>query len=130
MKYKKPLIIIFVITALVVSGFALYMRVRTSMGNGMLGPVGIGMQAITKRRQEEEKMIRIYFKNDVTDDQALSFMNEWKQLPNINGSSFTSSKISGKTIVDLFVVDVTKKQDIIQKIQQTILVEKIIDSLE
>lgn len=127
MNYKKLLIVIFVISALAFSGFALYTRVRTSTGNSILGPVGISSQAITNRRYEEGKIIRIYFKNDITNDQALSLMNEWKQLPNINGSSFTSSKISGKTIIDLFVVDVEKKQDVIQVVEQNAFVEGITD---
>lgn len=124
MKHK---ILLLVITVLGISGFALYTRVRTEMENSILGPLGIGSKAIIKRRYEQGKMIRVYFKNGVTDDQALNLMNEWKQLPNVNGSSFTSSKISGKTMVDLFVVDVGKKQDVVQIVVQNTSVESVTD---
>lgn len=130
MKYKKPLIVSFIIIALVISGLALYTRVRMRMESSILGPVGIGSQAIMKKRYEEGKVIRIYFKNDMTDDQALSLMNEWKQLPNVNGSSFTSAKLAGKTIVDLFVVEVGKKQDVIQVVEQNAFVEKVTNGKE
>ena len=130
MKHKKLLIVFFVIIILAISGFVLYTRVRVSMGNSILGPVGVGIQGITRRRQEQGKMIRIYFWDNITDDQALNLMNEWKELSNINGSSFTSSKISGMTIVDLFVVDIGKKQDVIQVVEQNGSVRRVIDGKE
>ena len=130
MKHKKLLIVFFVIVILAISGFVLYTRVRVSMGNSILGPVGVGIQGITRRRQEQGKMIRIYFWDNITDDQALNLMNEWKELSNINGSSFTSSKISGMTIVDLFVVDIGKKQDVIQVVEQNGSVRRVIDGKE
>lgn len=130
MKNKKRLIVLFIITALAISGLALYTQIRKSMENSILGPIGIGSQAIMKRQYEQGKMIRIYFKSDVSDDQALSLMNEWKQLPNVNGSSFISSEFSGKTIVDLFVVDVDKKQDVIQIVEQNAFVERVTEGSE
>ena len=130
MKSRKLLIILFTIIALIISGLVLYLKIRTSVGNGILGPVGVGTQEIMKRRYEQGKMIRIYFRSDVTDDQALNLMNEWKQLPDINGSSFTSSKISGKTIVDLFVIDVEKKHGVIQLVEQNVFVERVTDGKE
>lgn len=129
MKVNKIFVVLFILLVFAISSFIFYTQIRMKIANGLLGPIGVQSQLRTKQLVEEGKMIRIFFKTDVSDDQALNVMNEWKQLPNINGSSFTSSQISGKTIVDLFVVDSEKIQDVVTIIEKNVLVERVSYSL-
>jgi len=118
------------VVVFLILGLFLYIKVRMSIGSNLLGPVGVASQQITKRRYEQGKVIRIFFKNGVTDDQVLSFGNEWKHIAGVNGFSFTSQKISGQPVIDLFIVDSEKKEEIMQNLKQNNKVDKVIDVIE
>ena len=120
--FKKYVLLL--VSLLIAGGLYCYIRNAYSY-NQVIGPIGRFSQAISNKRYQEGRQLFITFKDEVTNDQVLRYLEELKQITGVNGSSFQSSIETGKPQLSLDVVDISLKPKIIQIIQQNPLVDKV-----